>query len=445
MPKIISGAGALCRISLAAVWLMTVPAVATAQEECELVGSEATNSAAEALQAAQAAADREAALPHYSDAYASLERYLGGDDPAVFLLAANAKIGLREFADAHTLLTQFIQIAPECGKVATETRYSAWVDLYNMAIQAYQEGDTETALGHFEVANVMYKDIRAFNNAALLYVEQGDTEAAIETYRSGLEVDGDQESLAQLVAGLGDLLISTNRAGEAIEAYEGYLEKFPTDVVVQISYAMALSDEGRGDEATAIFGEILGRTDLTDEQWVVVGVGLYNAGDYERSRGAFGNARAANPYNKEAMENYVNASVQAGNAEPVLALADTLISWYPYDNANYQLLASALAKADQDQRAMGVLQDGESTDVVFHSVQIAEVDSGSYVVRGILEVRESAGGGVQIPFEFLGADGTVVASESLSMSAAVGAREPFDLNVSSAVPIMGFRYGKSGS
>jgi tetratricopeptide (TPR) repeat protein len=314
-----------------------------------------------------------------------------------------------------------------------------------MAIQAYQEGDVESALGHFEVANVMYKDIRGFNNTALLYIEQGNTEAAIEAYRSGLEVDGDQAALSQLVAGLGDLLLSSDRGDEAIEAYAAYLERFPDDVVVQIGYAMALNDLDRADEATAIFGEVLGRNDLTAEQWVVVGVGLYNAGDYERSREAFGSARTGNPYSKEAMEGYVNASVQSGNATEVLALADTLISWYPYDNANYQLLASALAKANDDQQAMRVLQDGETTAIIFHSVQLAEISTGTYLVRGVLEAREAPSSGIDIPFEFLGTDGSVVTAESLSMSAAAGERESFELSVSSPVPVVGFRYKKSGS
>ena len=442
-------ADVLRRLCVGAAWLLVFPAAALAQEqelECQLTGSRGTEDAAAALQEAQATDSPDEAQALYARAMESLRPWLQGDDPAVFLLAANAQIGLKDYLAAHGTLNKFIQIAPECAQVASDTRYNAWVNIYNDAIQAYQTGDIEGALGHFEVANIVYEDIRALNNAALLYLEQGNDEKAIETYRAALDAGGEQDQVRQALTGLGDLLLASDRQEEAASAFESYLEQFPDDVTVRVNYALALSDTGQGEEATEIFNEVLSRTDLDAELWVQVGVGLYNSGDYARASEAFGNARAQNPYNKEAMENYVNASVQSNDASAaVLALADSLIAWYPYDAANYQLLASVLAKNDEDRKAMEVLQAGETTDIVFHSVQIARVEEGSYVVRGVLEARE-AGGAIQIPFEFVGADGQVVATEMLSKPRpALESRERFELNVTGSEPIMGFRYRKSGS
>ena len=146
------------------------------------------------------------------------------------------------------------------------------------------------------------------------------------------------------------------------------------------------------------------------------------------------------------MENLVNASVQAGDVAAVLPLADTLINWYPYDQNNYQLKASALAKANQDQEAMRVLQQGETTEVTFQYVQMGQASSGQYVVQGSLQARGAAGSPLSIPFEFLGAGGEVVATETLDMQApAAGETERFELRIDSGVPIMGFRYKKSGA
>lgn len=440
-------ADALRRLFVGAAWLLVFPAAVLAQEqECQLTGSRATNDAAAALQKAQATESPEEARAAFAGALESLRPWLQGDDPAAFLLAANAQIGLKDYLAAHGTLNKFTEIAPECAQVASDTRYNAWVSIYNDAIQAYQAGDIEGALGHFEIANVVYEDIRAFNNAALLYLEGGNDEKAIETYRAALDVGGAQDQVRQALTGLGDLLLASDRQEEAASAFESYLERFPDDVPVRVNYALALSDMGQVEQSSEIFNEFLSRTDLDADLWVQVGAGLYNSGDYARAMDAFGNARAQNPYNKEAMENYVNASVQADDVSTtVLALADSLIAWYPYDAGNYQLLASALAKTDEDRRAMGVLQDGQTTDIVFRSVQIAEVEEGSYVVRGVLEARQP-GSVIQIPFEFIGADGQVVATEMLSMpSPAPESRERFELNVTGSEPIMGFRYRKSGS
>ncbi len=330
-----------------------------------------------------------------------------------------------------------------------ETRFNGWVQLYNVAINAYQDGDIESALVTFEQANAFYPDPRSYTNAALIYIESGNSAKAIETYQAALAAeyhDPDLEQMRGLVTGLGDLLVSEGRGEEALAVYATYLEENPGDIQVQIGYASALADQGRGDESSGIFGELLSRTDLSATQWVAVGVGLYNAQVWAQAAEAFAKARMDNPFNKEAMENLVNASVQAGDVDAVLPLADTLINWYPYDQNNYQLKASALAKANEDQEAMRVLQEGESTEITFHFVQMGQASGGEYVVQGSLEARGAAGSALSIPFEFLGTGGEVVTTETLVMQApAAGQTERFELRVASGVPIMGFRYKKSGA
>ncbi len=438
-------------VLIAAAALIVSAGLGNAQEpvECELVGTTGTNEAADALQAAGEAATPEAEAAAYAEAYAALEDELDDDNAAVLLLAAQAKIGLGEFDAAHALLDQFVETAPECAQYGMETRFNGWVQLYNVGINAYQDGDLESALVTFEQANAFYPDARSYANTALLYVEAGNTAKAIETYQTALATElanPEPGQLTTLVTGLGELLISEGRGEEAVTAYASYLESHPDDLEVRIGYASALAEQERGEESSAIFGELLSRTDLTATQWVAVGVGLYNAQVWARAAEAFVKARVDNPYNKEAMENLVNASVQAGDVDGVLPLADTLINWYPYDQNNYQLKASALAKANEDQEAMRVLQQGESTEVTFHFVQMGQASSGEYIVQGSLEARGAAGSALSIPFEFLGAGGEVVTTETLMMQApAAGQTERFELRVASGVPIMGFRYKKSGA
>jgi len=433
---------------LLGIGLLVAPAVLTAQEECEFEPSDAASEASEALQEIGESTPPEQETQAYMTALEALQPELEGDNAVVYLVATQLYLGLERFEEALAAMQRFEELAPEqCQVHGQSMRQAGWVRLYNRGIQAYNDGDTETALASFTMASDFSHDLRSFNNTALLQMEMGDNAAAVATYEAALAGDltgADSTQLQNAIKGLGDLLVAEGRADEALDAYGSYLEDYPDDVVIRIRYALALTEAGRDAEATSIFEEVLSRDDLTPQQWVEVGVGLYNSEDFENASTAFAKAREANPYSKEAMENYVNASVQAGRPEPVLPLADTLVQWYPYDEANYQLHASALARADMDDQAIQVLSAGESTEIVFHFVQMAPAAGGVYVVRGSLEAR-NATGEISIPFEFLDANGQVVATETLTTEAPpAGETQSFRLEVSPDVPVAGFRYRKSG-
>jgi len=423
---------------------------ALAAQECKLVGSAGANTAAEVLRGITEESTPDELNLIYTSAMSSLEPELDGKDrhAIAYLLASQAEIGLGDFANAKEYIDTFDGMLPECAEHSGNMRFRAWVELFNRGIDAYSSGDNEGALADFALANDFTPDLRSYNNAGLIYTEMGDNAKAAETYQSALDhatPDADPAQLQTAIRGLGDALTADHRAEEALAAYESYLQQYPDDVVIQIKFALSAAEAGREEEAATVFSEVLSRDDLEPQQWIEVGVGLYNSEDYEQAATAFGKARAANPYHKEAMENYVNASVQANRPGTVLALADTLVAWYPYDAANYQLLASALAKADMEDKAMEVIADQEATQVVFNFVQMAPNSGTSYVVKGSFETK-GASGALSIPFEFLDAGGQVIATEVLTTEApAEGESQRFQLSVDAGVPLAGFRYRKAGT
>ncbi len=416
------------------------------EEECQLEGKPEYNNGIEALREAREATDPAEASAAYQKAYEELEEYLNGDEPTPFILAAQAQIGLEAFEIADALIDRFERLAPECrATVAYNTRYNAWVELYNAGIQAYQENDTEAALTAFDLANLMHKDGRSLFNTGYLYEQQGDEEKAIENYRMAVEAEGEADQLRDAALSLAQLLMSRGDTEGAVAVYEGFLERFPDEVVTRIRYALALAEAGRAEESTAIFDEVMNREDLGADQWFEVGIGLFNSGSYEAASDAFAKSRADASYTfrKEAMEDLVNSSVEAERASAVVALADTLIAWFPYEQFEYQLLASALAKTDEQARALAVMQDSEMLPVLLRSTQMSEAGEGQYVVRGLVDGREgTAGSTVTIPFEFLGADGEVAATEAFSLDVpGVGESQSFRFTVTSETALVGFRYG----
>ena len=427
----------------AALALGVMPSALFGQEECEFDPSNSASAASEAMQDLEevTAAD---SLAAFTEAWEAIEEDLDSDNAVVFLMGAQVQMGLDDFGRAAELLDRFDELAdPECLVHGENQRYNGWVRLYNRGVNAYNGGDTEVAIASFVLANNLRPDMRTYSMAGTLQGQMGDVEGAIETYQTALAADmpeTDAEMLRDAVGSLGDLLVAAGRAEEALAAYDAYLAENPDDVVIRIQYAGALADQGQTDEAAAIYSEILGRTDLSYDQWLQVGVGLYNAENYEDAATAFGNARQDNPYNKEAMENYVNASTQAGRPGPVVALADTLTTWYPYDQLAYQLHYSALGRADMNDQAMEVMSAEQDLPLSFTFAQMASGGGGRYVVQVNFTAR-SASGTIQIPFEFLDASGQVVTTHTQTFDAGSG---NFVFEVMSGVPLAGFRYGTIG-
>ena len=417
-----------------------LPLTLFGQEECEFEPSNSASMASEAMQNLEEAT-AEDSLAAFTEAWAAIEDDLESENPVVFLMGAQVRMGLDDFVEAARLLDRFDELSsPECLVHGENQRYNGWVRLYNGGVNAYNGGDTEGAIASFAAANNLRPDMRTYDMAATLQAQSGDTEAAIETYRTALAAELPETDAAQMrkaVGDLGGLLLAAGRSDEAAEVYGGYLADNPDDVEIRIGYAGVLAEQGQTDEAAAIYAETLERADLTYEQWLEVGVQLYNAQNYEDALTAFGSARQANPYNKEAMENYVNASIQAGRPGPVIALADTLTTWYPYDELAYQLHAQALGHADMNERAMEVMAEEQTLPITFTFAQMATAGSGRYVVQVNFQPRE-ASGTVQIPFEFLDASGQVTSTHTETTDAGAG---NFVFEVMSDVPLAGFRYG----
>ena len=414
-------------------------------QECEFDPNGAAATASELLQELAEAATAADSMDIYTRAWEALGADLESANPVVPLLGAQVQIGLGNFAEALASLERYAAAAaPECLMHGEAQRYNAWVRLYNRGLTAYSAADTETAIDAFMLANDFRPDLRTYGNAGLLQAQTGDNAGAIETYQAALAADipaADAESLRDIVSRLGEVLLADGRGDEALRAYSDYLERVPDDVVILIGYAGVLGSLGQTEESAAIYEEALGRTDLTYAQWLEVGVGLFRAGNFPDAATAFANARAGNPYNKEAMENYVNASIQADRPGPVIALADTLTQWYPYDQLAHTLHFQALGRANMNERAMEVMEAERALPFsVTVSGMVPTPDGTAYVVQ-LDFVSRSAQGTLQMTFEFLDGGGQVVAEQTETFDANAGTLQ---FEIQSDVPLAGFRYGMIG-
>lgn len=426
--------------------LLLHPGAADAQEgDCRLEPNPAVETAQAAIRQAQDAASPEQAEPKWREALSALRGRLDGDDAAALLLAARAHIGLWNYDEAARLLDRFVLLAPECGEPANNMRFNAWVDAYNQAISAYQEGDEDRALQNFETANLIYDDARSFNNAALLYREKGETDKAMEMYRKAVETGGDEEQMRGAIENLTGLLAEQGRDEEALTVCERYMEEHPDDQLVRVKCAVVLARSGRVEQARPILEEVLAGDDLSGDEWNWVGVDLFNAEEYEKSADAFRRAYEKKPYDKDALENLVTALVQVERHEEAVSAAETLVERYPYDAVNYQLLASSLANTNRGREALGKLQESEGLPVLLESLRLTSSGEGVYLIRGVARGQGRGGVSLTIPFELVGPDGSVLGTEDLTLTApAEGESREFDVTIRAEGEVAGFRYRKAG-
>ncbi len=439
MRRTIRNAVPVCGVGLG-IWAAPV----AGQDTCVFDESTAANTAAEAIEGIEELSLAEERTA-YERAWEALQVEMDGDNPVVFLFATQVQIGLDDFEGALASLSRFDELAsPECLMHGDNWRYNAWVMLNNRGVNAYNMGLQQDALDAFTMSTDFHFDPGTYRNAALLQREMGNDDGAVQLYQDGINAAGDGTAPAQiqiLVVGLGNLLMDLGRSADALAAYEAFLEDSPDDVVVRIALAGALESEDRLDEAQAIYTETLDRDDLDYVQWVQVGVGLFNAESFEQATLAFEKSRSMNPYSKEAMENLINSALRGDDAASVVALADTLVEWYPYDSHVYDLARAALASAGEGDRALEVMAAAEERDLVVSASQMGFDGDQTYVVR-ILFDPPASGGTVELTVDLLDASGAVAQTEVGSADAATG---EMLVEIRSRDAIAGFKYRRIGS
>ena len=423
------------------------------EQECQLSGTEATRQAEEMIDQATEldTVAPEQARSRYQQALTRVRLALKQDqeDPVAYWLAGRAQIGLDDYAAADSLLNRFSQMKPGCANLVSAARQNAWVQAYNAGIRAYQGGQDSLALEKFEMANLVRKDARALNNAALLHQQRQNFERAEKLYRSSLEVAQDTQQLRAASINLAELIRGQGRLDESLDIYTSYLEQNPDDVTANINYAVALRTAAEGDSARAsladsadaVFSRLLERDDLTFTEWFNVGLGLMRSQSYEGAKLAFQKARELQPFDKPSMQNLVEIHRVTGTVSEAASLADTLVDWYPYQKDLYRSYIQVLDKQGRTQRVQQLLPQIQNMPLNFSQLDMIRQGENSYVVRGQVAPGSRAGQTVTIPFEFLGPDGSVLATREASIQVPAEGSSTFQVALESEQTVAGFRHG----
>ncbi len=424
------------------------------------------NRAAEAEQDSAFAEARE----HYAEAFAAAEQAIEADptNPKGYYQAGLANLGTEDFEAADTLFDRAVDLHPPYQLQIDPLREQFWVEEFNAGVQTLQEGDEDQAVRHWERADAIWEGRpEAMLNLGTIYANRGELEMAAEEFEGAVEViEGESIEMvdsataanwrenAEIVRqNLAQIYTQLERYDEAIDLYEARLESDPEDTQTLTSLAAALVASDQPDSARVIYARLLEQPDVGGEQLFNIGVGLYQMDAFGEAAGAFRAATEANPYNRDALQNYGQAlfqSMQEGDLSEAeqdsvaRALAETgrrLVEIDPYSPAGHELTAQGLVRSGEEDAAVDALEEGDALPFNVLGTRLQPSPEGGGTLTGqILNHSLEPGTSIQIRFTFYSAGEELGTSTVRVQAPAEDETTDFETSVEGSQPATGYQY-----
>lgn len=414
------------RLGLVLAMLLLVPGAASAQKD-----SKYTREASKFLGLAMTRADQAQRTAYYQQAMQQLREGMQHDaqNAKVWLLAGTVLAALGEMTEADQAFVRAVEMHPEYAEEIAGERESAWVDAFNQGITLMDQQRYDEAIQVLESAQVIYKQRpEALMNLGALYANRGDNAKALEAFRAATEatkgplfetLDGEQQAtwaryrdmasmnIAQITAADGVAAFEAGRYQEAAEKFrEAHaVNAHSRDYVYNYLQSMwAFTEdlekkvEANGPDAAAARTELLQLYPLIEE--------------------LAQKTRAADPNNEMLYLIEARARRMRGDMEGTPA-----------------------AKEEGQRAALKLLEAHEAMPVTVDNILIVQ-EGESHVVSGTVKNRKAtAGAPLQLEFTILSLDGTVLGTETITVTApAADATAEFKGTIPTTGEMAGWRY-----
>ncbi len=209
-------------------------------------------------------------------------------NPAAWYYLGRYYLMVEDFAGADSAFSKALTLAPGCKEDIALYRRQAWVPVFNGGVQAWQAGNTDSAIATFRRANLIYQaepmgfvylanlfvgrqepdsagkrtDALKYHTDSLVYATRMDS--AAKYFRLAVPAATDpkyKKDRRDAFFNVARVYHSAKRYDEATAAYTEYLGAYPNDVQAMASLGGMYLNGGKRDAGMALYDSILTHVD----------------------------------------------------------------------------------------------------------------------------------------------------------------------------------------
>ena len=390
-------------------------------------------------------------------------------NPAAWYYLGRYYVEMKDVAGADSAFARALALAPACGQDISLWRRKLWAPIVNAGVAAWQAGNTDSAIASFRRANQVYAgEPGSFVYLATLLGNAHQPDSAAKYFKLAVAAAQDPKFAKEkkdALFNVARVYHGAQRWGDALQAYKDYLAAYPDDVQATAGLAAVYVAMGKRDDAMALYAQLLQHADAADAsdlfragQQILNGLtppdtlaqgGQCRAearsanraltlrqiaarcdstmrkamrtfeasvqGQYRMVEQVYEAGLAKNPYDREALFTFTGVAALAGDTARALAAAQRLYAVDPLNRSTLRMVAQAWQLKGKGDSTLHYLQLADSIPVEVTVGTFTPDDRGATLSGVLTNVRPKANPALALPFEFLSAQGDVVATDTLNV------------------------------
>jgi tetratricopeptide (TPR) repeat protein len=379
----------------------------------------------------------------------------GGKNASAWLYLGRAYLYRGDIVGADQAFTKAEALAPDCKEDIERYRQVAWTPLLNDGIDHLNAARPDSALVLFRDANTIYRGKpNGFYNLAAVYTQRGQPDSAIVYFQKAADIAvaaNLPEDRNSATLNLGVLLARAKRYDESIAALERFRGWSPSDTTGAQQLHRAYCAAGKNEKAAALEKE----AKLTScsvaggdtKELANKGIALFNDKKFAEAAAVFTEVYAKQPFNHDALLNQAQAYYGLKDGPKLVEAAGKFTALEPMHELGLQLLELGYRMQKQTDKQLAVIgrrrtmpAKVESTGLLISPTELTLTLAATG--RDAKDAKDQAvkATPVALVFEILGADGSVVSTQDVTVPAlAPGATQELKVT-SQATGINGWRY-----
>ncbi|HEV2145859.1 MAG TPA: tetratricopeptide repeat protein [Longimicrobiaceae bacterium] len=356
--------------------------------------------------AAAVTAQRSLLLGRADEAFAGAQAAATAEpgNPQHQFLLGQAAIAAGNFEAADQAFDRAEQLCSAFGAEIAPERERGWATAFQAGLEAYQAGDTATALASWQRANALFEGRPdAHYNLGVVYSQRGDFPAAINAYRQAITI----------------------------------VDRMPADTSAE---EMATRAETRQNAMAGLLS---------------VGARQFAANQFDPAVEVFRHLTTIDPNNRDAWYNLALALYKQERWDDLVPIATRVVQIDPLnENARIILFNAYKGQAEAAQRAnntarqreiqnqaLRTLEEVEALPVFVDEIRFEGTEGGQAQLTGrVIGNRATAGQQVRLNFTFFGPNGQVGTQTATVAAPAKGQSTPFQVPLPAGQPVTSFSY-----